>query len=162
MEIIPEEIMNTKITISLLGLLLIAGAFGEGCEEEEPKPDYITVNVTIKGGVYVKHTGNEILVCTALHQGITIRVDVIKAGGERFNYFPITNAMSCKFETGTATFKLYREQPIEIIAYVEEVESGYTQVRGVDFLSWDEVYPSHDFGDTYNYTSNVNVIWLFN
>ena len=41
--------MKTKIAISLLAFLFIAGDFIGGCEEEKPKPDYIIVNVTIKG-----------------------------------------------------------------------------------------------------------------
>ena len=154
--------MKTKIIISLLGLLCISGAFTEGFEEEKPKPDYITVNVTTKGIAYIKETKNPIVVCTDWTQGIAIRVDVIKAGGEQFNYFPVTNSTSCRFTSETATFKLYREQPIEIIAYAEVVPPGFTEIRGVDYLSWDEVYPMKDFGDTYDYTSEVTIIWLFN
>ncbi|NNL22023.1 MAG: hypothetical protein HKO83_11955, partial [Ignavibacteriaceae bacterium] len=41
--------MKNKIILTLLGLLMIAGGFEEGCEDEEPKPDYITVNVTPRG-----------------------------------------------------------------------------------------------------------------
>ena len=47
--------MKTKIILSLLGLLFISGAFTEGCEEEEePKPDYITVNVNVSGNHLIK------------------------------------------------------------------------------------------------------------
>ncbi len=56
--------MKTKIILSLLGLLFISGAFGEGCEEEEePKPDYITVNVTVSGDLYAKDVISSILYC---------------------------------------------------------------------------------------------------
>ena len=41
--------MKNKIILSLLGFFMIAGGFDEGCEEEEPKPDYITVNITLQG-----------------------------------------------------------------------------------------------------------------
>ena len=152
--------MKTKIIISLLGLLFIAGDFVGGCEEEEePKPDYITVNVTTNGQILTEIPNNPILFCDNLIQDIPVRVDVIKAGGERFNFYTTTD-ISCKFTSETATFKLYREQPIEIIAYVEIVPGGYTQVRGVDYLSWDEVYPAYDFGNTYYYTSVVTIKWL--
>ena len=151
--------MKTKILISFLGLLLIAGAFGDGCEEEEPKPDYITVIVTTKGRVMSKEVGNPVLLCYQPLQGLTVRVDVIKDGGERFNLFAETD-MSCRFESKSVSFKLYREQPIEIIAYAEQVPGGVTQVEGIDYLSWDEVYPQYDFGETYSYTSNVTVLWL--
>ncbi len=47
--------MKTKIIISLLGLLFISGAFTEGCEEEEePKPDYITVTVKADWKHFIK------------------------------------------------------------------------------------------------------------
>ena len=153
--------MKTKIIISFIGLLMFAGAFGEGCEEEEqePKPDYITVNVTTKGKVLSKKVGNPVLLCYQLLQDLTVRVDVIKAGGERFNLFTQTGT-DCRFQTELVSFKLYREQPIEIIAYAEQVPGGVTQVEGTDYLSWDEVYPMYDFGSTYNYTSDVTVLWL--
>lgn len=152
--------MKTKIIISFLSLLLIAGAFGDGCEEEEPKPDYITVNVTTEGKFRLQLVGQTATFCYHEMYGKTIRVDVIKDGGERFNLFTQTDN-SCNFSTSAVSFKLYREQPIEIITYLEQVDSGYTQVRGVDYLSWDAVFPQHDFGETYNYNSSVNLIWLY-
>ena len=152
--------MKTKIIISLLGLFFISGAFGDGCEEEEePKPDYITVNVKTEGELLTEDTNSHIRACSDHTRGKTVRVDVIKAGGEQFNFYNVTDS-NCKFTSETATFKLYREQPIEIIAYAEEVPGVFTQVRGVDYLSWDEVYPQYDFGDTYNYTSLVLIRWL--
>jgi hypothetical protein len=151
--------MMRKIVLSLLGFLMIAGGFNEGCEEEEPKPDYITVNVTTKGIVRSKKVGSSILMCYQPLQSLTVRVDVIKAGGERFNLFAETG-MDCDFQTESVSFKLYREQPIEIKAYSEQVPGGVTQVEGTDYLSWDEVYPQFDFGETYNYTSDVTVLWL--
>ena len=153
--------MKTKIIISLLGLLFIAGDFVGGCEEEEePKPDYITVNVTTNGSLLKRLTGSTVTSCEQITIGVTVRVDVIKAGGERFNLFTQTDS-NCNFTAEAVSFNLYREQPIEVIAYAEQVPAGYTQVQGVDYLSWDEVYPQKDFGDTYAYSSEVSIIWLY-
>ena len=153
--------MKTKIIISLLGLLFIAGDFIGGCEEEEePKPDYITVNVTTNGSLLRRLTGSPVTSCDVFTRGVTVRVDVIKDGGERFNLFTQTDS-HCDFTAETVTFNLYREQPIEVIAYAEQVTAGHTQIQGVDYLSWDEVYPQKDFGDTYAYSSEVTIIWLY-
>ena len=156
--------MKTKIIISLLGLFFISGAFGDGCEEEEePKPDYITVNVSTIGYLYTKQVGFAELTCDlSLVPSKTIKIEIIKAGGERFDFYSQVGDLLCQFGTNAVSFKLYREQPIEITAYAEQVPGGYTQVRGVDYLSWDEVYPQNDFGDTYDYTSEVTILWLFN
>ena len=154
--------MKTKIIISVLALLMVAGSFGDGCEGEEPKPDYITVNVTTEGVFRFRLIGSPIVTCGSDIYGETVRVDVIKAGGERFNLFTTIQPNGCRFNTSAVSFKLYREQPIEVIAYLEFVDSGYTQVRGQDLLSWDEVYPGTDFGETFNYTANVMIQWIYN
>lgn len=154
--------MKSKVIISFLALLMIAGSFGDGCEGEEPKPDYITVYVTTEGQFRYRLVGSEVTTCGRDIWGRTVRVDVIKAGGERFNLFTTIQPDYCKFNVSSVSFKLYREQPIEIIAYLEAVDSGYTQVRGQDLLTWDEVYPAKDFGETFNYSAFVEIQWLYN
>ena len=153
--------MKTKIILSLLGLLFISGAFGEGCEYEEPKADYITVNVTTKGGLWTKEVGQPSYECNDWVRNVVVRIDVIKAGGERFNLYSTTDS-ACKFSTETVSFKLYREQPIEVQAYTESHPNEHTLQRGVDYLSWDEVYPLYDFGETYDWNPDVDIFWLHN
>jgi len=154
--------MKTKIILSLLGLLFISGAFTEGCDEEKPKPDYITVNVIAEGNILLKDNTTDSLSCDNRITNITVRVDVIKAGGEQVNFFVILGQGSCYFKTGTATFKLYREQPIEVIAYTEAVLPGFTQIKAVAYLSWDDVYPGKDFGSTYTWEPFMRGYWLYN
>lgn len=101
------------------------------------------------------------MACSEINEYIPVRVDVIKAQGETFNLYTLTD-MTCSFNTETVSFKFYREHTIEIKAYSEQVPGGFFQIRGEDYLSWDEVYPKYDFGDTYNYTSNVLVKWVQN
>ena len=155
--------MKSKIIISLLGLFMIAGAFGEGCEEEEePKPDYIYVTVKTNGQLLLKNNTTGKYECDNRINVTTLRVDVTKAGGEQAIFFPSISFPNCNFETGVTTFKLYREQPIEVMAYSEQVPAGYTQIRGVEILTWDEVYPRNDFGETYNWEPRVTPYWLYN
>lgn len=155
--------MKTKIIISLLALLFIAGDFVGGYdEEEEPKPDYINVTVKTNGNLLLKDNTTGDLDCDNRINTDMLRVDVTKAGGEQFNFFPSLSFPNCYFETGVATFKLYREQPIEVMAYSDQVPAGYTQIKGVEILTWDEVYPEKDFGETYNWEPHVTAYWLYN
>ena len=152
--------MKAKIIISLIGLLFISGDFVGSCDEEiEPKPDYIIVNVTAEGFLLFKNTGSIEGSCIDTTKDVPIRVDVTEGGGEQSNFF-LQTSEQCEFTTETVTIKLYREQQIEIKAYAEQVPGGYTQVRGRDNLSWEEVYSIKDFGETYYYTSNVTIYWL--
>lgn len=155
--------MKTKAIISILGLLFISGAFTEGCEEEEePKPDYITVTVKAAGNILLKDNTTDSLSCDSRITSNPIRVDIIKDQGETTTFFVTLGSENCYFETGIATFKLYREQPIEVKAYTEIVPPGFTQIRASDYLSWDEVYPGKDFGDTYAWEPWLRGYWLYN
>jgi len=120
--------MKTKIIISLLGLLFIAGDFVGSCDEElEPKPDYIIVNVLTKGSLLFKNQGNLEGTCIDTTKNIPIRVDVTEGGGEQNNFF-LQTSNHCEFTSETVTIKLYRNQQIEIKAYAEQVPGWYTQV----------------------------------
>jgi hypothetical protein len=154
--------MKQKIFFIVFGLLIIAGGFDEGCEEEEPKPDYITVICSAEGNILAKDNTTQELSCPVILSDNTVRVDFIKAGGERFNLFVPLGAGNCWFETGSVEFKLYREQPIEVSAYIEQVPGGYTQIRAQAVLTWDEVYPSKNFGDSYTWKPWITGYWLYN
>jgi len=155
--------MKTKIIISLLSLFFISGAFGDGCEEEEePKPDYINVTVKTYGNLLLKNNTTGELDCDSRINTATLRVDVTKAGGEHINFFLSISETNCFFETDVATFKLYREQPIEVMAYSEQVPGGFTQIRGAEILTWNEVYRWKDFGETYNWEPHITAYWLYN
>ena len=142
--------MKTKIIISLLGLLIIAGAFDEGCEEEEPKPDYITVNVTADRTVL--NFGD----CIDWLEGLTVRIDIVKAGGETFTFERATD-QNCRFAVPSVSFKLYREQPIVATARVQGGIQGYEFIPAKETLSWSDVYPGKDFGETYAWETTLHV-----
>jgi len=118
-----------------------------GCDELEElsKPDYITVtvnclvSVNIAGGVY----GSDILV----------RVEIIKAGGERVSEIIKTDTYGESLKEVTGTFKLYREQSITCIANVilssvEQNYSGFTFNGASRTITWDDVYGLSDFGES--------------
>ena len=110
--------MKTKIIISLLGLLFIAGDFVGSCDEElEPKPDYIIVNVLTKGSLLFKSPGSIVGTCIDTTKNVPIRVDVTEGGGEQSNFF-LQTSDHCEFATETVTIRLYREQQIEIKQYL--------------------------------------------
>ena len=153
--------MKTKILISLLGLLLIAGAFGEGCEEEEePKPDYINVAVDAEGYILLLDNPSSAADCPdywQLVQSQEVRIEYIKAGGENFVFFDLIDG-SCEFYGSPASFKLYREQPIDVKVTLVATIPGYTMGIGTLRLPWSQVYPSKDFGETYSWNPRVSLI----
>lgn len=152
-----------KRQITLLILILFVGFFFYGCEEKEDTKDYITVNISFEGYVDLKNsTTGEYVDCPEEFQLETMRVDITKAGGENFNLFVETNEVCDFFSDGTVSFKLYRDQDIEAMAYFETVPSGYTQIRGIEILTWDKVFPRNDFGETYDWFPFLYVKWLFN
>jgi len=145
--------MKTKIILSLLGLLFISGDFIGGCDEEEPKADYITVNITIQGWVNEIDSLNappNSTSCTEVCKNHQVKVKIQKAQGETFEEFKVTND-ACSFNSTGASFKLYREQPIEMWASSKNDIPGYTEYGAYRIITWYAVYPAYDFGDTYNH-----------
>lgn len=144
--------MKSKIIISLLCLPFIAGDFVGGCEEEKQKPDYITVNITIQGWINELDSLNapsESWRCSEVCKNHQVKIKMQKAGGELFEEYKVTNEQ-CSFNS-TATFQLYREQPIELWASSKNDVIGYQEYGAYRIINWDEVYPANDFGDTYNH-----------
>lgn len=128
---------------------MIAGAFSEGCNEEEPKPDYINVNVQVEGYVHEKDSLNATLhSCTALCENFQVEIEIVKAGGETFKETQVTDD-NCRFTSNVARFDLYREQPIRVHVYSKNNIPGYLEHGVFQELTWDEVYPATDFGELY-------------
>jgi hypothetical protein len=151
--------MKNKIILSLIGFLMIAGGFDEGCEEEEPKSDYITVIVAVQGALYKKNLNTGERICDFLTWTVPMKVVITKAQGENFTLFPQTD--ECNYDSESVSFKLYREQPIEVDVSTQYVPGGYTLSEGYAKLEWEDVYPSNDFGETTSWVPTVIVHWLF-
>jgi len=148
--------MKTKIIIAALALLFIAGDFLGGCEEEEePKPDYITVNVSASGEVHFDTA------CLDWLEGLAVKIDIVKAGGERFTFDRVTDQF-CRFEVPTVSFKLYREQPITATAIVQGGIQGYEFLPAAETLNWVDVYPFKNFGETYAWETTMFIQCITN
>ena len=135
------------IVIGIVVLLLVVGL--SGCEELEKlnKPDYITVTVNCL--VSVNIAGN------IAGKDILVRVEIIKAGGERVSEIIKTDAYGDSPKEVTGTFKLYREQSINCIANVilssvEQNYSGFTFNGASRTITWNDVYglSGIDFGES--------------
>ena len=70
--------MKNKIILSLLGFLMIAGGFDEGCEEEEPKPDYINVYLGAEGFLRTKNLNIGGWICNDITQNKPVKIDFYK------------------------------------------------------------------------------------
>ena len=146
--------MNTKMLfISIVSIILILVL--SGCEELEElnKPDYINVIVycEVNAVLFPKMESMDDPQ-TLPAKFLQLNVEIIKDGGERVQ--DIVNI----FDDGSsssvyASFKLYREQPIICIANVV-MESANKDYPDYNFnsdsktITWNEIYPANDFGDT--------------
>jgi hypothetical protein len=138
--------MNKKIIAIGITLVFLIVSFS-GCEELEElnKPDYITVTVNCLVEVFLE--GN------IYGKDILVSVEIIKDGGERVSETIKTDAYGKSLKVVKGTFKLYREQPITCIANVilssvEQNYSYYTFNSASKTITWNEIYPSSDFGES--------------
>ena len=140
-----------------------------GCEElvELEKPDYISVSVTCEINAVLfpaMDSMDDPQMFPA--KDLKVAVEIIKAGGERVNKVVSTDA-SGKTASVSASFKLYREQPISCIANVVYDSANtdfpeYTFNGDSQTILWSDIYPSHDFGDQVSKTVTLNVYGMYN
>ncbi len=62
------------------------------------------------------------------------------------------------FHTEQVILKVYKEQPVEAIAYAIEVPDTYTQIRGVGKLTWAELSSKVDFGEIWSISFVLNPV----
>ena len=146
--------MKTKILIISIIFIFLSLSL-TGCDELEDlnKPDYINVIVhcNVNAVVFPKMESMDDPQNLPA-KFLQLNVEIIKAGGERVQ--DIVNI----FADGTsssvyASFKLYREQPITCIANVvmESANKNYPEYTfnsDSKTITWNEIYPANDFGDT--------------
>ena len=152
--------MKTKIIISLLGILFIGGDFIGGCEEEEPKPNYIIVQASTSGSIWRKDSPEGLPYSSQSDVGMTIRVEFVKAGGERAVFYETVDNLS-RYQSSTAIFNLYKEHPIILTAYPQGGIAGYEVWQvGYEALDWEVVDAAKDFGETYVWTPTCDITFL--
>ena len=140
-----QKITFTKIIIVMITLVFSTIVFS-GCEELDDS-DYITVTVDCTVQVSVMDYSTLKMIENAL-----VRVEIIKAGGEKVSELVSTNDLGMGVQTIKGTFQLYREQPITCVANVVltsvEQYSDFTFNSAVYTISWSEIYPAYNFGDS--------------
>lgn len=139
--------MDKRFAAIWIILLFLTLCFS-GCELLETKPDYITVTCSAEIDIACRDKNNDNL--KIFVSGLPIRVDFVKAGGER-STLTCTSDIFGIATTGTASFKLYKEQPIEVTMTVQGGYLDFHPKEPVQYktLTWDEVDAAADFGGSY-------------
>jgi len=153
-----KKILFTSIVSILLVLCLT------GCEELEElnKPDYINVIVHCDINVVLFPKMESMDDPQTLPaKFLQLNVEIIKDGGERVQDI-VTTFDDGKTSSVYASFKLYREQPITCIANVVMGSANkeypeYTFNSDSKTITWNEIYPANDFGDTVRKYITLNV-----
>ena len=103
--------MKRNITLSLIILFFIITSF-TGCEELV-EPDYITTTVYCRVQTLYRYNDN-------LHEipNAIVRVEIIKAGGEKVSDLVSTGEWGLGTKVVQGTFNVYNEQPIDCIANI--------------------------------------------
>ena len=149
-----------KRKIQIIILISFIGCFFYGCEDwfkDEEVEEYITVIVRVKGKLTLKNSDGDVINLPESFDYGTIQIEIGKAGnlGNRFmEYIDETGS----FHTEQVILKVYKEQPVEAIAYAIEVPDTYTQIRGVGKLTWAELSSKVDFGESYTMCFYCNPI----
>ncbi len=127
--------MNKNLSIFAIVVLFICVVFS-GCQEvervlgpAEESKNYIVVTVVADICVF-NNTDNSPSV------NEPVRIQIIKAGGERFDEVVTMSSEGCS--SATAVFNLYNEQPIEAHAYPVNHPENYESYT----LPWEVVKSS--------------------
>lgn len=140
-----------KRKIQIIILISFIGCFFYGCEDwfkAAEGEEYINVSVSVYGTLILKNSDGDVINFPESFEYGAIQIEIGKAGnlGNRFiKYINETGS----FQTEQVFLKVYKEQPVEAIAYAIEVPDTYTQIRGVGKLTWAELSSKVDFGESW-------------
>lgn len=145
--------------ISLLILLLFTKELFISCEDSVSSGEWISVKVRVYGKLIKKNknTGEE------LCDSVTKYVDGhIVISADREAYSDAKTDSNCYFfhYLDFENFKLYEGKRIIIKISAWRVPAGYTQITGLDTLTYNEAI-SHGSNAYYEYNSSPTVIWLY-
>lgn len=146
--------MNKNVGIFCIIFLLVCVELS-GCGVIN-QPDYITVNFEAKAGIILNDkNGNPIT--SKVAQGVPILIQLIKDGGETRSYTKVTDG-SGDTEWVYGSFKLYKEQEIELIASAQGGFEDFSQfLPGRARLTWDQVHATTLFGGNYSWVYSVYI-----
>jgi hypothetical protein len=132
--------MNKRLfVIGILVVLLMVSFSGCGELEEFVEPDYITTTVYCRVQVLMEGNNDFGAVPDAL-----VKVEIIKAGGERVSDLVTTGDWGFANKYVSGTFDVYNEQPIECIANivlesVSDIADYYTFHSGSITIPYSEI-----------------------
>ena len=148
-----------KIIIPLLIILLFTTALLISCEDSVSSGEWLFVKVNVGSKLVKKNknTGEEL--CDAITWDVSGQI-VISA--DRNEYIDTKTDTNCYFfkYSDYEEFKLYQGKQIIIKSRAWRVPAGYTQITGLDTLTYNEAI-SHGSNAYYEYNSSANVIWLY-
>ena len=102
------------------------------CDEVLDKINYIEVTVTGKVAVMYFDVASNIILADERIAGTPVNMSLIKAGGERVKDTGITDGQGST--SVTATFNLYKEQPIAFKAIMVEEPFSYNSKE----ITWEQ------------------------
>ena len=113
-------------------LLLFVFSFFIRCDEVADKINYIEVTVTGKVAVMYYEVATNTILADERIAGTPVKMSLIKAGGERVEDTGITDGQGSS--SITATFNLYKEQPIAFKAIMVEEPFSFNSKE----LTWEQ------------------------
>lgn len=135
-----------------------------GCEDlpEElddfldPTPNYITVTVIARARAIYQSTDDNGITVTSPNDGVVVHIKIQKAGGENSVWDKNTDSNGYT-ETVTATFDVYKEQPVEVKALPQGFEADR---YGSKVFTWNEIWhlAGEEFGKSITVTAYDVVI----
>jgi hypothetical protein len=145
--------------ITLFTMLLFTTELFISCEDPVSSGDWLFVKVNVGSKLVKKNknTGEEL--CDAFTRGVSGQI-VISA--DRNEYIDTITDSNCYFfkYSDYEEFKLYQGKQIVIKSRAWRVPAGYTQITGLDTLTYNEAI-SHGSNAYYEYNSSPTVIWLY-
>jgi hypothetical protein len=145
--------MKRQSIVIVLIFLFLTMCFS-GCETIEEK-DYITV--VCQATIITSLLDEQDNTVQEAPVGLLLTVEFIKAGGERFSsQCTISTDGTAQSESGS--FKLYREQNIEVVVTVQGGYKDYHPMTTNEYatLPWSTVEPT-GFGKTYAWNPTLTV-----
>jgi len=143
------------VCVMFLGVVLT------GClPEPEPKPEYITVTVQARANAnirYKRYDGS--LVSTEPLAGATVRIEIWKAGGENAIFNRETDSGGLT-EMVAATFNVYKEQPVDVIAWITAIKGEKVSGSpiGKAKFTWQDIWwAAGGFGESCTFSPTIYV-----
>ena len=148
-----------KIKNQLLIVIIYLTCFFYGCKTVEQLRDIIFVNVVVQGSITLLNSDGDEIDFSGLFVNPSVEIAVGKAGNTGDIYLlEIDEDGDFLTQQTLWWFEIYREQGIKAVAYMLSVPDEYTQIYGIDKLTWAELFSKVDFGDEYTWEAELNPI----